>query len=157
MHRYFIIILLINLHFATGAGAQVREKHVPARQKRYPSKNRYSRGTAVAPPAEPEILVFVEEQPEFRGGNSAMQQYLRTNIRYPSYAREQNAGGTVSLLFLLDQDGRVTKTWLTHDAGYGFAGEVVRVLKSMPAWKPYKHNGRSVPCIFRLAVKFAVG
>jgi protein TonB len=122
----------------------------------------------VAPPTEevkgptetaaPEIFTIVEEQAEFPGGIAAMQKYLGSNIQYPAMAREAGISGKCFLKFVVNENGDISNVEVLK----GVPGcsdcdkEAVRVVKSMPKWKPAKMTGRSVKCYFNLPVSFKI-
>lgn len=111
-----------------------------------------------AEPAAPEIFTIVEEQAEFPGGIAAMQKYLGSNIQYPSMAREAGISGKCFLKFVVNETGEISNVEVLK----GVPGcpdcdrEAVRVVRSMPKWKPAKMTGRSVKCYFNLPVSFKI-
>ena len=103
---------------------------------------------------EDEIFNFVEQMPEFPDGPAAMQIFIRDNLRYPEEARLKKIEGTVVVQFLITMEGKLTKVNVTRGIGYGCDEEAIRVIQSMPDWKPGKHNNKEVPVNFVLPVKF---
>ncbi len=103
---------------------------------------------------EDEIFNFVEQMPEFPDGPAAMQIFIRDNLRYPEEARLKKIEGTVVVQFLITMEGKLTKVNVTRGIGYGCDEEAIRVIQSMPDWKPGKHNNKEVPVNFILPVKF---
>lgn len=82
------------------------------------------------------IYRVAEQMPEFRGGGEAMAKYVNKNLRYPAYARQQNIQGTVLIRFVVGKTGKVTDVTVLNDIHYGCGKEAMRVIKSMPDWKP---------------------
>jgi protein TonB len=41
-------------------------------------------------------------------------------------------------------------------AGYGFDEEAIRVVESMPEWKPGKQNGKAVKVHFQIPIYFSM-
>lgn len=103
---------------------------------------------------EEEIFIFVEENPEYQGGAEAMYKYLGENIKYPQLARENNIEGKVFVQFVVEKDGSITNVKVMRDIGGGCGQEAVRVVKSMPKWKPGKQRGKAVRAQFNLPVSF---
>jgi len=103
---------------------------------------------------EQEIFVFVEEQPEFPGGEEALMNYLISNIHYPEQAKELDIQGTVIIEFVVETDGSVTNVVVKRGIGGGCDEEAVRVVKSMPKWKPGKQRGKPVRVRYTLPVRF---
>ena len=50
----------------------------------------------------------VEQMPQFHGGEAAMYQYISQHIRYPKIAIENDAEGTVNVVFFVEKDGSIT-------------------------------------------------
>lgn len=103
---------------------------------------------------EDEIFNFVEQMPEFPDGPTAMTKFINDNIRYPEEARLQKIEGTVVVQFVVTKEGKITKATVVRGIGYGCDEEAVRVIQSMPDWKPGKHNNKAVYVNFTLPVKF---
>lgn len=106
--------------------------------------------------AEEEVLVFVEENPEFPGGDAARLKFLSENLKYPPAARDNGIQGKVYIQFVVERDGRITNAKVLRDIGGGCGAEALRVVKSMPKWKPAKQQGRAVRSQFTLPVQFTL-
>jgi len=101
-----------------------------------------------------EPLAFVEQMPEFPGGQDALFKYLNSNIKYPSIAQEMGISGKVVLQFVVDKQGKIGNIKVVRTLGAGCDEEAVRVVKAMPSWKAGRQNGKSVPVYFTLPVFF---
>ncbi|MEC5147173.1 TonB family protein [Chitinophaga sp. 212800010-3] len=120
-----------------------------------------SKGTGVVgpPPAPPkeEIFTFVEQPPTFPGGEEALAKYLSKNIHYPRVAQENGISGTVFVQFVVDSEGNIKDVKTVGAAkGGGLEEEAVRVVRTMPKWKPGKQNGRQVSVQFNLPIRFTL-
>ena len=100
------------------------------------------------------IYSVVENDPQFPGGMDAMYKYLAQNIKYPQLARDNNVTGKVYVTFVVERDGSLTNVKVLRDIGAGCGQEAVRVVKSMPKWKPGKHRGKAVRVQYNLPVNF---
>ena len=109
-------------------------------------------------PAEDEgkIFTIVEEMPSFPGGEDEMLKYVGKNIKYPPVARENGITGRVYVNFYIDKDGKVQNAKVVRGIGGGCDEEALRVVKSMPAWKPGKQNGRAVNVNYNLPINFTL-
>ena len=86
-----------------------------------------------------------EVLPAYNGGQSALENYITNNIEYPLEAIDNNAEGTVSVHFLVDEKGNISNvTTVGNKIGYGLEEEAVRVVSKMPEWTPGKVKGKSV-------------
>jgi protein TonB len=103
-----------------------------------------------------EIFVYLEDQPEFKGGDAAIMKYIRENVVYPEIARASGVQGTVHLTFVVEKDGSISNVKVLRGIGAGCDEEAIRVVKSMPAWKPGKQRGRPVRARFNLPIKFTL-
>ena len=108
--------------------------------------------------AKEEIFTVVEQMPSFPGGDAEMMKYLQNNIHYPQMAKEAGISGRVYLKFAVDKEGNIKDIEVLKGiSGYPeFEKEALRVVKSMPTWKPGKQNGRPVSCYFNLPVGFTL-
>lgn len=105
---------------------------------------------------EEEILTFVAEEASFPGGTAEMMKYLGKNIKYPEVAIQAGIQGKVTLRFVVGKDGSIENVTVAR----GVPGcpecdkEAIRVVKSMPKWKPAKNDGKVVKSYFNLPVTF---
>ena len=103
---------------------------------------------------EAEIFTIVEEMPDFPGGTQKLADYLAKNIKYPQIARESGIQGRVFISFVVEPDGSVSNVNVMRSLGGGCDEEAVRVVKSMPKWKPGKQRGKPVRVSYILPVNF---
>ena len=101
-----------------------------------------------------EIFVVVEQQPEFPGGNTAMMKFLGDNIKYPVIAQENGISGRVITNFVVEKDGSITDVQVVRGVDPSLDKEAIRVIQSMPRWKPGKQRGSAVRVRFTLPVVF---
>lgn len=100
------------------------------------------------------VYTYVEQMPEYPGGNEAMMAFLRKNLRYPETAKETGVEGRVIVRFVVNEDGTISDITILRDIGAGCGAEAVHVVKMMPKWKPGKQNGKAVKTYFNLPVMF---
>ncbi|WP_142686288.1 M56 family metallopeptidase [Chitinophaga polysaccharea] len=104
-----------------------------------------------------EVFTFVEQPPQFPGGEEALARYLNKNIRYPEEAQKAKVDGTTFVQFIVDADGSIrdVKT-VGAKKGYGLEDEAIRVVKAMPKWKPGEQNKQLVAVQFNLPIRFSI-
>jgi protein TonB len=103
------------------------------------------------------VYEAVDEQPEPPGGIGAFTKYLAEHIRYPEQAKEAGVQGKVYVSMVVGKDGRLSNVQVKKDnLGYGCGEEAVRVIKSMPPWKPGKMNGNAVTVKYTIPVTFVL-
>ena len=103
---------------------------------------------------EAEIFKVVEEMPEFPGGAAKMMEYIQKNIKYPMMARESDIQGRVFVNFVVEPNGTITNVTVMRGIGGGCDEEALRVVQSMPNWKPGKQRGSAVRCSFTVPIIF---
>lgn len=102
------------------------------------------------------IFMVVEESASFPGGIQEMTNFIKNNLKYPQQARETGTQGKVFVTFVVEKDGSLTDVKVLRDIGSGCGEEAVRVVKSMPKWKPAKQRGKPVRMQFNLPVAFTL-
>ena len=103
---------------------------------------------------EQEIFQIVEEMPSFPGGEAKLMEYVAKNIKYPQIARETGIQGRVFVGFVVEPDGSISNVKLLRGIGGGCDEEAMRVIKSLPNWKPGKQRGKAVRVSYQIPVFF---
>lgn len=96
----------------------------------------------------------VEEMPEFPGGPQAMMDYLMKNVCYPKTAFDANIQGRVIAQFVVDKEGTIRGAHVVKSVDPALDAEAVRVINSMPKWKPGRQNGKVVNVKYTIPVNF---
>lgn len=121
-----------------------------------------------------------ETEPTFPGGDNLMMQYLARNIHYPRTASNYGLEGQTVLSFLVETDGSISNVQVVSNritredrkpfqrlAGdeqkktrekvlQMFAEEAIRVVSSMPKWKPGVRNGIPIKVVYELPINFRI-
>ena len=105
-------------------------------------------------PQEEEVFMVVEDQPEFPGGTAALLEYLRKNIKYPAICRENNIQGRVLVTFIVNKDGAIVEPEVVKSVNPSLDKEAVRVISTMPNWKPGMQRGKAVRVKYTVPVNF---
>lgn len=103
---------------------------------------------------EEEIFMFVEQMPEFPGGDVALRQFLANAVKYPVIAQENNIQGKVYVSFVIDETGNIASVDLLRGVDISLDKEALRVVKSLPKWKPGKQGGKPVKVRFSVPIHF---
>jgi periplasmic protein TonB len=101
-----------------------------------------------------EIFTAVEQNPEFAGGQAEMYRYLGENIKYPAAAQRANISGRVFVKFVVEDDGSIGDVVVMKGIGFGCDEEAIRVVKSMPRWKPGVQNGKNVRVYYNMPIVY---
>ncbi len=110
------------------------------------------------PPVDEEDLTLPAgaSKASFVGGNQAMQNFIIQNIRYPQLAKEAGIQGKVFVSFIVEKSGTVSNVEIIKNAHQLLDKEAMRVVRSMPKWKPAQLNGvymkskQKLPIVFKL-------
>lgn len=105
-------------------------------------------------PEEAEIFMVVEEMPEFPGGMAECLKFLGKNIKYPTIAQENGVQGRVIVQFVVNQDGSIVDPVVVRSVDPYLDKEALRVIKTMPKWKPGKQRGKPVRVKYTVPVTF---
>lgn len=105
-------------------------------------------------PEEQTIFEVVENMPEFQGGNAALMQYLSKNIKYPTIAQENGTQGRVIVQFVVNRDGSVVDPVVVRSVDPYLDKEALRVISTMPKWKPGMQRGKAVRVKYTVPVMF---
>jgi periplasmic protein TonB len=99
---------------------------------------------------------FVEQEPEYPGGELARIKFVQNNMRYPVMANESGIQGVVHVTFVVGKTGEITNVSVVRGIGGGCDEEAIRVIKLMPKWIPGRQNGKPVPVWFNFPLKFTL-
>ncbi len=102
-------------------------------------------------PIKNDIEDYVDQMPEFDGN---LYKFFKDQIRYPRAAVENGTFGIVGLSFVVEKDGSIGAIKILNSIGDGCTEEAIRVIKSMPKWKPGKNHGELVRVRYNIPVKF---
>lgn len=105
-------------------------------------------------PTETQIFSVVEEMPQFPGGDMELMKYLSKNIKYPVIAQENGIQGRVICTFTVNKDGKIVDIEVVRGVDPSLDKEAMRVIGTMPPWKPGKQLGKAVRVKYTLPVSF---
>ena len=101
------------------------------------------------------VFEVVEQMPEFPdGGTPAMLKYFEANLRYPAKAREAGTQGRVTVQFVVDRDGSIRDAEVLRPVDPLLDAEALRLVRSMPRWRPGMQKGKVVAVKYTVPVTF---
>lgn len=103
-----------------------------------------------------DVFIIVEEMPVFPGGDEALRNFVANNVNYPDEAYKKGIAGRVFVCFVIDKDGSVTDAKIARSINPLLDQEALRVVRSMPKWKPGKHKGVAVKVSYTIPINFAL-
>ena len=99
---------------------------------------------------------FVEQMPQFPGGDLALRKFLASSVKYPVIAQENGIQGKVFVNFVVDVSGGISNVKVTRGVDASIDKEAMRVVRAMPKWIPGKQNGEAVRVSFTVPINFVL-
>jgi len=100
------------------------------------------------------VYTVVEEMPEFPGGINALREFITRIIKYPLEAQKANAQGTVIVNFVVNSNGKGERAKVVRGVHPALDAEAIRVVNSLPDWKPGKQRGTAVDVVYTMPIEF---
>lgn len=100
---------------------------------------------------ENDLFEVVEDMPSFPGN---VNKWIAKNVKYPMIAQENGIQGKVYVKFVIEKDGSITDVKIVRGVDASLDKEAVRVIKSMPKWKPGKQRNKPVRVSFTMPINF---
>jgi protein TonB len=94
--------------------------------------------------------------PMFPGGETALLQYIAEHTQYPEVAKENNVQGKVIVRFCVTSKGGVDKVSILKGVDPELDKEAIRVVQTLPAFKPGKQGGKPVPVWYMVPINFTL-
>jgi len=107
---------------------------------------------------DPEAVPFVvvEEMPMFPGGERELLLYIAEHTNYPEIAKENNIQGRVIVRFCVTSKGGVNQVSILKGVHPELDAEAIRVVNSLPPFKPGKQGGKPVPVWYMVPITFTL-
>ena len=98
------------------------------------------------PADEGEPFAIVDQMPEFPGGQEALDKYIQENLRCGEMINKYqvDAVGKIFVGFIIEPDGSITNVRVLRGLYKHYDEEAIRVVESMPKWKPGMQKGKPV-------------
>lgn len=103
---------------------------------------------------EQEVFFIVENMPEFPGGDLALRKHIAQNVVYPEIAKENGLSGKVFVQFVINQRGEVENVKIARGVDPALDKEAIRVVQSLPKWKPGSQRGKPVKVSYTVPINF---
>ncbi len=91
--------------------------------------------------------------PTYTQGMTELAKFLNKTIKYPREAQQAHVEGKISVKFLVDIDGSIKEAQVINSITY-LNEEALRIIRSMPAWKPSMLRGQTIPSTTVLPITF---
>jgi TonB family protein len=106
--------------------------------------------------AEDSIVEAPDTHPEFEGGQEAMFKYIAENVKYPENAMEAGEEGKVFVECIVEKDGSISGTNVLRGVSAEIDKEAIRVMNTMPKWKPAQLEGKNVRSVIIIPINFVL-
>ena len=104
------------------------------------------------------VYDYSEVMPSFKGGSSAIENYINDHLVFPEAAVNDSKEGKVNVKFTVDENGKVMNAHAVGaKLGDGLDEEAVNVVSSMPKWTPGTIKGKPVKVSMTLPIVFKAG
>jgi len=103
---------------------------------------------------EAEVFFIVENMPEFPGGDLELRKHIAQSVQYPEIAKENGIQGRVFVQFVVNQKGKVEQVKVVRGVDPSLDKEAIRVIESLPDWKPGSQRGKPVKVSFTVPINF---
>ena len=104
--------------------------------------------------SDDQTFSVVGQMPDYPGGMRAGLEFMARNLRYPTKAREAGKQGRVIVQFVVRKDGSLSDFKVLRPVDPWLDAEAIRVISTMPKWKPGMQEGKPVSVKFTLPVTF---
>lgn len=94
------------------------------------------------------------QMPSFRGGQEALNEYLRDNVHYPDSLADSCVQGRVVVGFVVEKDGRISEPKVVKSLDPALDAEALRVVSNMPKWIPGREYGQCIRVRYYIPVSF---
>ena len=102
------------------------------------------------------VFFIVEQMPDYPGGEQALRDFIASAVNYPEEAKEKGIEGRVYVSFTIADDGKVTDVKIARGVDPILDKEALRVVSSMPDWKPGMQRGVPVNVQFTVPIIFTL-
>lgn len=106
---------------------------------------------------EDEPVIIAETMPTFQGGDvNVFARWCGKNIVYPPVAVDNGSQGRVTVQFVVERDGSVSRVTVLRGVDKYLDEEAIRVVKSAPKWKPGENRGKPVRVYVQVPINFVL-
>jgi len=125
--------------------------------------------SAVAPPPPPPPPPTADEDngdvpfeavdvmPVFKGGDMAILDFIKENVKYPEKAKQNGITGKVIVRFAVEADGSIGRIKIQKGVDPDLDMEALRVVNTLPAFeKPGMKDGKNVAVWYAIPITFAL-
>lgn len=147
-------MMMTEFRLTADKGEAARAATLPLPGKKDVAKQRDTVNIEYIPTEEESLINCLETRPEFPGGWEEMLAYIQRELRYPEDAWQSGIQGRVRVQVTITKEGRLTEPKVVRSVDPRLDEEAVRVIMSMPRWKPGLMRGKPVEVKYVIPVAF---
>ena len=110
----------------------------------------------ITPENNGKIHEWVETEPTFVGGETAMYNWLQGELNYPELCADMGIQGIAYVTFVINTDGSICQVTDAGSPHTDLSAEAMRAVKKMPKWKPGEQAGKKVRVRYTIPIKFVL-
>ncbi|CAN5426964.1 hypothetical protein BH09BAC1_BH09BAC1_23900 [soil metagenome] len=99
-------------------------------------------------------IVVPEQLAQYPGGQAALESFIKTNLKYPTKAKEAGISGTVYVEFEVAKDGTIINPKVVRSINVDLDAAALAVVKKMGKFKPGTTGGKAVASKMVLPISF---
>ena len=103
-----------------------------------------------------DVFLLSEIDAAFQGGYDKLLRYLSTNVNFPGKSKRNGEKGTVTVQFVVMEDGTINGVEILKGVTALLDEESVRVVQSMPPWSPGLTNGKTVRVVLQVPFEYSI-
>lgn len=105
-------------------------------------------------PTDNRVYKSPDEDPQFPGGSDTLMKLIGNRIKYPIAAQKNGIQGRVVVQFVVTKTGEIDNVRVVRGKDPDLDKEAVRVVKTLPRFKPGLINGQPVNVWYTLPITF---
>jgi TonB family protein len=105
---------------------------------------------------EEQIFMIAENMPEFPGGEESLRKFITNSVVYPEIAINNGIQGKVYVTFVVTKNGSIANAKIARGVDPALDKEALRVVNSLPKWKPGKQRGQDVNVSYTVPINFMI-
>ena len=95
--------------------------------------------------------------PKPPGGPDGFKNWIISNYKVPTAAKNAKVSGRLIINFTIERDGMLSDFQITRDIGYHTGEALIELIRKSSPWKPGYQNGRAVKCGYTYPLSFNNG
>ncbi len=100
------------------------------------------------------VYQSVDIKPQYAGGETALENFVIKETKYPQEALSKKQEGIVEVDFVVSKNGNITDIKCTNNKYLELCNEVKRVIALMPKWTPAQVRGQAINAHHKMAIGF---